>query len=497
MKSKRLIKILITVLVVMIGVGCGIAAASGKGFKKTHAKTPALEEAKLLIEHNATNEDTGFQGFADGEPWNELSIEGDRDHRHRGHAHGTDDILTVFTEGNLFNFGLTELFFETSEPANAEIPIERVLARIPKGKYAFEADIVGANESQQKAGFTHRIPAGPHLLTPADGSVNVNPNNLAITWDGVTKDIHGTALNIVGYEVIVEKDAAPRFPQGFAKPLFDVYMPASATSVTVPATFLEDDACYKYEVLAIEKSGNQTLSLAAFATGSRCEPSESAEDNTPKLSAAKLLIEHNATDEDTGFQGFADGDPWNELTIKGPDGDQLTVLPEGKFHNFGLTELFFETSEPKNAEVPIEDVLARLPEGTYTFTGDMVDGEKSTMTATFSHKIPAGPVLQTPIDGSTDVDKNNVVVAWDPVTKDINGSDIQIVGYQVIVEKDEEPQYPQGFAKALFSIYLPATATNVAIPVEFMESDAPYKYEVLAIEENGNQTLSSAEFTTR
>jgi hypothetical protein len=495
MKSKKTIKILI-VLVVIIGVGCGTAAASGKRLQKTAAKTSAIGEAKLLIEHNATDEDTGFQGFADGEPWNELSIEKDHGHGHRGPGHGDNDILTVFTEGNLFDFGLTELFFETSEPKNAEIPIKRVLAHLPKGKYTFEADIVGANESQQKVGFTHRIPAGPRLLTPADGSVNVNPNNLAITWDGVTKDIHGAALNIVGYQVIVEKVEEPQFSQGFARPLYSVYLPDSATSVTVPVTFLEDDACYKYEVFAIEKSGNQTLSSAAFATGSRCEPAESAEDNIPKLSAAKLLIEHNATDEDTGFQGFADGDPWNELTINGPDGDQLTVLPEGGLFNFGLTELFFETSEPKNAEVPIEDVLTRLPEGTYTFTGTMVDGKKSTMTATFSHKIPAGPVLQTPIDGSTDVDGNNVVVAWDPVTKDINGSDIQIVGYQVIVEKDEEPQYPQGFAKALFSIYLPATATNVAIPVEFMDTGAPYKYEVLAIEESGNQTLSSGEFTT-
>ncbi|MGH8561092.1 MAG: hypothetical protein ACRES4_03945, partial [Nevskiales bacterium] len=40
----------------------------------------------------------------------------------------------------------------------------------------------------------------------------------------------------------------------------------------------------------------------------------------PALEDAKLLIEHNFTDEDTGFQGFADGDPSNELSITGPDG---------------------------------------------------------------------------------------------------------------------------------------------------------------------------------
>jgi hypothetical protein len=52
------------------------AFVSGKGIKQTSVKTPALEKAKLLIEHNATDEDTGFQGFADGEPWNEPCLSG-------------------------------------------------------------------------------------------------------------------------------------------------------------------------------------------------------------------------------------------------------------------------------------------------------------------------------------------------------------------------------------------------------------------------------------
>jgi hypothetical protein len=184
--------------------------------------------------------------------------------------------------------------------------------------------------------------------------------------------------------------------------------------------------------------------------------------------------------------------------ISGPDGEQiLTVYPETGLFDFGLTELFFETSEPPNNEVPIGDVLARLPEGTYTFTGDMVDGNESEITATFTHTIPAGPQLLTPADGSTDVDAGNTVISWQPVTQDINGSAVTIVGYQVIVEKDEEPQYPQGFAQSLFSIHLPATATSIAVPPEFMESGETYAYEVLAIESSGNQTLSSAEFETQ
>jgi hypothetical protein len=162
-----------------------------------------------------------------------------------------------------------------------------------------------------------------------------------------------------------------------------------------------------------------------------------------------------------------------------------------------LTELFFETSEPENGEVSIAEVLARLPEGTYTFTADMVDGDVSTLTTQFSHKIPAGPELISPADGAADVDPNHVVVSWEPVSADLNGQSIHIVGYQVIVELDEAPQYPSGFAQPVFSVYLPATTTSVSIAAAFMESGKSYKYEVLAIEESGNQTLSSAAFQTQ
>ncbi len=175
----------------------------------------------------------------------------------------------------------------------------------------------------------------------------------------------------------------------------------------------------------------------------------------------------------------------------------MTVNAEGGLFDFGLTELFYETAEPENAEVPISQVLTRLPEGTYTFTGDMVDGVSSTVTATLTHTIPSGPVLTNPAVGATNIDPNATVVAWNPVTQDINGQAVTIVGYQVIVELDEAPVFPQGFTESIFSVYLPATVTSVTVPKEFMESNSSYEFEVLAIEESGNQTISEAGFSTK
>jgi hypothetical protein len=213
------------------------------------------------------------------------------------------------------------------------------------------------------------------------------------------------------------------------------------------------------------------------------------------LKEAKLNIEHNATDEDTGFQGFIDSEGWQRLDVTGPDGVVLTIEGSGKLGTLGLTELFFETVEPKNADVPLVEILAALPEGQYTIEGPTSDGTRTVGTALLTHDIPAGPVLLSPVEGAA-VPSSNLVMSWSPVTQTITGESVTIVSYQLIVEKDEEP-HPHAFAKRAMSIYVPPSVTSVTVPNEFLEPGTLYKWEVLAIEESGNQTLSSSEFTTR
>lgn len=212
------------------------------------------------------------------------------------------------------------------------------------------------------------------------------------------------------------------------------------------------------------------------------------------LKEAKLNIEHNATDEDTGFQGAIDSEGWKRLDIIGPDGISLTIEAQGKLRSLGLTELFFETVEPKNADVPIADMLAMLPEGDYTIEGVTLDGTRTAGTALLTHDIPAGPVLLSPAEGAT-VLAANLVMSWSPVTQTITGENVTIISYQLIVEKDEPP-HPHAIGKRGMSIYLPPSVTSLTIPNEFLEPGTPYKWEVLAIEESGNQTLSSGEFST-
>ena len=446
---------------------------------------PVLADAKMLIEHNSTDKDTGFQGFADADAWNELTIID---------AEGML-ILTATALGGLADFGLTEFFFETSEPENAEVPIDDVIDRLPEGTYSFTGDLVEEGPAVLITEFSHDIPAGAELLTPEEDATGVDANNTVISWALVEEDIDEDDIEIVGYQVIVE-EAGPAFDDdGFAKPVMSVYLTSQATSLTVPSEFMKTDGCYEFEVLAIEKTGNQTLASSAFETGGGCEEFE--EEENEGLKDPKFLVEHNSTDEDTGFQGFIDGDPWNEMTITDADGvDIVNVRSAGGLFNFGLTELFFETHEPENAEVSIAEVLARMPEGVVTFTGDIVDGDESVITTIFTHDIPMGPVLLTPENEAEDVDPENTVVSWEAVTTDLDGDPVTIVGYQVIVEEDVESEFPTGFAQPVFSAYVSASTLSVTIPAEFMREETEYEYEVLAIEESGNQTLASAEFET-
>ena len=244
------------------------------------------------------------------------------------------------------------------------------------------------------------------------------------------------------------------------------------------------------------------LSAATFysaAHGSAESQSHTAASKGPiPLKEAKLNIEHNATDRDTGFQGAIDSEGWRRLDMRGPDGRVLKFEGRGSLAKLGLTELFFETVEPENADVPIKRMLAKLPEGNYRIAGPAQEnGKRMGRTegkAWLTHDIPQGPQLLSPAEGAT-VPVKGVVASWSPVSKTITGKPVKIISYQLIIEKDVEP-HPHMIGKFGLQMYLPPTVTNIAVPDGFLEPGTAYNWEVLAIERSGNQTLSSGSFRT-
>jgi hypothetical protein len=172
------------------------------------------------------------------------------------------------------------------------------------------------------------------------------------------------------------------------------------------------------------------------------------------------------------------------MMISGPDGETLLdITAVGRLENFGLTELFTESSEPPFDEFPLEEFKELWPEGRYTFTGTTVEGQKVRGSATLSHDIPNGPVITSPADGAT-VAPTNLVVSWNAGPQPAG---VDIVGYEVIVERENSLR--------VFSADLPASVTSLTVPSEFLESGVEYKLEVLVIEASGNQTLKEITFT--
>src|ERR687887_1541044 len=226
-----------------------------------------------------------------------------------------------------------------------------------------------------------------------------------------------------------------------------------------------------------------------------------ASKDTIPLEESKLIIEHNAKDKDTGFQGFIDSEEgWKRITVTDPNGNKvLDFRPQGDLGKLGLTELFFETAEPENADVPINELLKTFPEGEHAFRGFTADSaeEQGALigTATFSHDIPKAPAILSP-DEDTELPKgDDLHVSWSSVDKNIDGSDAKIIAYQLTIEKDQEPD-PHMIGTFGFTMNLPPSVTEITIPKEVFEPGSDYDLEVLAIEENGNQSINSTSFTT-
>jgi hypothetical protein len=242
------------------------------------------------------------------------------------------------------------------------------------------------------------------------------------------------------------------------------------------------------------------VTFAATAAFVMCSPYALAQEaDGSKLKQAKVIIEHNATDNDTGFQAFVDADGWEKLEIIGPKGLVAVFQGRDAVGELGMTELFFESHEPENVKMPIAELLAKMPAGDYEFraAASKLGGQSGMMLgkAVLTHKIPAGVALIAPALDST-VPVADLSMKWSGTGKALDGSDIKLVSYQLIVEKSEDP-HPNMIGKRGLSMYLPASVTEMTVPAAMLEPGTPYKWEVLAIEESGNQTLTEGTFKTK
>ena len=236
------------------------------------------DELKLIIEINATDGDAGFHALADAGAWRWFRID-DPD---------GNKILAMRATGILRDQGMTENFFESAEPLcvpDEEEPDELVVTfaefidRFPAGDYLFRANNNEGDRVKGTVELTYNLPAAPDISMtdeteqPIDMAIvewapgtdlGEKCHDQSLVDDGTIAD--PADVEIVGWELVVEQDA-DEAPEPSRK--FTVQLPPDQTSVLVPAEYLEmflgegfDE--FKFEVGAIEESGNQTFSEGTF-----------------------------------------------------------------------------------------------------------------------------------------------------------------------------------------------------------------------------------------
>jgi hypothetical protein len=225
-------------------------------------RTIQIATAKLIIEYNSTDDDLGVHGAFDDHGWKTLCV---------FDPHGRP-VLEVGPQGQLRDLTMAGIFFESREPPSSEFSFADLKAAFPEGQYSVRAESFDGTILVGSATFTHDVPAPPKITSPViaqeprDTKKNpVSRDDLRVRWEPVRRTVAGGPVNITGYEVIVTKEVADD-PHGFSRPTYDVHVPAAVNSLNVPREFLEADTVYELEVLALEVSGNQTISVGFFKT---------------------------------------------------------------------------------------------------------------------------------------------------------------------------------------------------------------------------------------
>jgi hypothetical protein len=224
-------------------------------------RTTQIATAKLIIEYNSTDDDLGVHGAFDDHGWKTLCV-----FDPSGRA-----VLEVGPQGQLRDLTMAGIFFESREPPNSEFSFADLQAAFPEGQYAVRGESFDGTILVGSATFTHDVPAPATITSPVIAeeprAAKRNPvsDNLVIGWNRVTRTVAGSPVNITGYEVIVTKEVEDD-PHGFSRPTYDVHVPATVNRLSVPRQFLEANTVYELEVLALEVSGNQTISVGFFKT---------------------------------------------------------------------------------------------------------------------------------------------------------------------------------------------------------------------------------------
>jgi hypothetical protein len=196
------------------------------------AAAEPFDIAEVFFEFNTTDNDLGFQLLLDAEGWDRVTVANPRNQQ----------IVRIVPEGPLAEIGITELRFESAEPAPAG-----VRRRFPAGEYTLRGHTVEGTTLLSRVRLSHELLPRP-TISPRDGQL-VDKENLVVRW---------TAPGAERVEIIIEHEDLGH--------TFDVVVSGSTNRLTVPPQFLRRGQEYKIEILSIAENGNRTIVESTFRT---------------------------------------------------------------------------------------------------------------------------------------------------------------------------------------------------------------------------------------
>lgn len=244
--------------------------------------------------------------------------------------------------------------------------------------------------------------------------------------------------------------------------------------------------------------GAAAVSLTVPVSAGQGKASKKGEEQ--EFEEAQLYFELNDTDGDLGIHGLIDGDAWKSLEISDQNERTLmNILVRGALRRQGMTEIFFESEEPRFDELTPAQFFARFPEGEYEIEGVTLEGDELEGEVELSH-VMAGPPGNVMVndqasalncDAELPVVSEPVTISWDAVTQShpsigTPGVAVTVQQYQVVGEIEREGATPD---PAVFSVDLPSNVTSFEFPEDFTGlADGEIKFEIVTKLDNGNQT---------
>jgi hypothetical protein len=194
-----------------------------------------LEDARLYLEQNVTDGDMELVGLALGPD----------DGLRKLDVFNPDGKRVGGFKASKKTLGFREFLFESPEPAP-----DLVLAAYPEGTYTLKGTGMDGTKFLSEVELSHAMPAAPVVTSPLDGDRAVDLDTLVIQWEAVPEATH--------YVLEVDQEL-----DDFELEL-RILLPASTTSFTPPAGWLQAGIEASTSVFTVGANGNVSATEVSF-----------------------------------------------------------------------------------------------------------------------------------------------------------------------------------------------------------------------------------------